>query len=80
MVKMGSPSKDRDNKKHSKNVLKSPDENPVYHNSIRGQIKPYDELWEQVVHGQEVKKQEIKVERPARPVSKEHSVRFSREA
>jgi hypothetical protein len=53
MVKMGSPSKDLDNKKHSKNVLKSTNENPVYHNNIRGQIKPYDELWEQVVHGQE---------------------------
>jgi hypothetical protein len=38
MVKMGSPSKDLDNKGHSKNVLKSVNENPVYHNRVRGQI------------------------------------------
>lgn len=42
MVKMGSPSKDLDNKKHSKSLLKSVHDNPVIHNKVRGQIKPYD--------------------------------------
>ena len=51
MVKMNSPSKDKDALKHSKRTLKDARENPVLHNDIRGQDLSFDDMWEQNVHG-----------------------------
>jgi len=50
MVKMGSPSKDKDALKQSKKVLARANQNPVLHNHVRGFDEKYDSMWEDAMH------------------------------
>ena len=50
MVKMGSPSKDKDAFQHSRKLLKSTQDNPVLHNHVRGYEPVYDQMWEDSLH------------------------------
>lgn len=50
MVKMGSPSKDKDAHQHSKKVLARPSQNPVLRNHVRGYDQQYDNMWEDAMH------------------------------
>jgi hypothetical protein len=50
MVKMGSPSKDRNALQHSHKVLSKPSHNPVIHNHVRGFDQKYDNMWEDAMH------------------------------
>ena len=58
MVKMGSPSKDKDALKHSHRVLKSVAENPVLHNHIKGQNVTYDQMWDDAMNGRNLAEQQ----------------------
>lgn len=51
MVRMGSPSKDKDALQHSNKLLHSVNKNPVLHNHVRGADPSYDQMWEDAVNG-----------------------------
>ena len=42
MIQMGSPSKDKDNRQHSRSTLKAVKRKPVLHNDVRGEDQQFD--------------------------------------
>lgn len=51
MVKMGSPSKDKDNLMQSRKILNSVERNAVVHNFVEGTDRKYDKIWDETLHG-----------------------------
>ena len=51
MVKMGSPSRDHQNRSHSRRSLKKVQQTPVLHNCVRGEDPHFDQCWEDTIHG-----------------------------
>ena len=51
MTQMGSPSKDIDNRKQSRQNLKNVIRKPILHNDVRGEDQQFDNVWEDTIHG-----------------------------
>ena len=58
MVQMGSPSKDKDNRQHSRATLKAVRRKPVLHNDVRGEDNQFDNVWEDTIHGRAAAEQD----------------------
>jgi len=58
MIQMGSPSKDKDNRQHSRSTLKAVKRKPVLHNDVRREDQQFDQVWEDTIHGRAAAEQE----------------------
>ena len=58
MTQMGSPSKDIDNRKQSRQKLKNVIRKPILHNDVRGEDQQFDNVWEDTIHGRAPEEEE----------------------